>query len=721
MAARFSEECRAKYLDLDFEEYDIYKKLQPDLSCLTCDQDIFLGMFFDGTKNNKYSDTPKFAHSNVARLYEVYPGKPIVNVIPVGNEPVAWDEPPIWPSAVPEVERTYYRKVYVPGVGRPFAALGDSGEGGDAMLGLAMARYGEVRLNWALLQVTNQIHAALLGQPMADALQNDAKLAQQCLITPKGRPAEKRMMSQILAKVPEVGHLLATMMKDVPGDATEKPAAGRVAMLKQREKLLHDAIAIRLRGKPTVKSVRLAVYGFSRGAAEARVFCNWLLEAYGDSIAGIPLRIDFLGLFDTVASVGLAQSIPGANGHMAWASEKNLRIDSRIGRCVHLAAAHEVRGSFPLDSVGIGPNCKEVFYPGVHSDVGGGYPPNDQGRALGGGTEGDSRKLSQVPLAQMYRESLMAGVPLVRSGELLLVRKRNFEVHPDTLAKFNAYVRATRMGTVEAQGRMWPTETQPLERPTALRNRHYGYFLAWRRQCLGRVHQLPGLLASGALTHYQDIHDIQEADLELAKELAFVQDKSSGKFLRVDDQTMGAVKDAGLLLLGVGGRLAIEAAIIATMREKQKQWDDSLRFYWDDVAKPELVPLFETLMHDSRAWFRVPKSHEPYRMWGFLRHRRIYLPQGEQEALPAEPESTRDMQLFRQRMQENENVRFQARMDSLASQKESARQRWKNHEMSTTDFQSFDQQNLLDTQAEIQRHKEMMAELQSKKPAQALP
>ncbi len=55
--------------------------------------------------------------------------------------------------------------------------------------------------------------------------------------------------------------------------------------------------------------MRLYVYGFSRGAAEARAFANWLQELTRVSDAdgrveyrfaeALPISIEFLGLFDT--------------------------------------------------------------------------------------------------------------------------------------------------------------------------------------------------------------------------------------------------------------------------------------------------------------------------------------------------------------------------------------------------------------------------------------
>ncbi|MDK7838967.1 phospholipase effector Tle1 domain-containing protein, partial [Klebsiella pneumoniae] len=71
-----------------------------------------------------------------------------------------------------------------------------------------------------------------------------------------------------------------------------------------------------------------------------------------------------------------------------------------IKKCVHLVSGHEQRLCFPLDSVrranGKYPPCaREVVYPGMHSDIGGGYPPGEQGKANG---EDDSLLLSQIVL-----------------------------------------------------------------------------------------------------------------------------------------------------------------------------------------------------------------------------------------------------------------------------------------------------------------------------------
>lgn len=200
--------------------------------------------------------------------------------------------------------------------------------------------------------------------------------------------------------------------------------------------------------KGWVEQIYFSCFGFSRGATEARAFANWFVRLCeldaslkgrtGMSLGGIPVTFDFLGLFDTVASVGLANSFLGIpDGHQAWAdAEESLRIPGKehLSRCLHLVSAHEVRRSFPLDSAhcqdASAKHIEEVVYPGVHSDVGGGYLPREQGR----GTDPSGRdKLSRIPLADMYRAARLAGVPLKLELAPETVRE-SFTIAPETIA-----------------------------------------------------------------------------------------------------------------------------------------------------------------------------------------------------------------------------------------------------------------------------------------------
>ncbi|MBU9643138.1 DUF2235 domain-containing protein [Burkholderia gladioli] len=175
-----------------------------------------------------------------------------------------------------------------------------------------------------------------------------------------------------------------------------------------------------------MREITVAIFGFSRGATEARAFARRFVEQKCVKTEGnlcwqapsgfrVPLRISFMGIFDTVASVG------GPALHMDWASELSIPVE--VERCVHYVAAHEVRKAFPLDSVRIDKtypsNCEEIVYPGVHSDVGGGYGPDEQGR---------SKDLSFISLRHMFAEALRAGVPMTPLDQMKIDFQEDFKL-----------------------------------------------------------------------------------------------------------------------------------------------------------------------------------------------------------------------------------------------------------------------------------------------------
>ncbi|MEO5923954.1 MAG: DUF2235 domain-containing protein [Bryobacteraceae bacterium] len=122
------------------------------------------------------------------------------------------------------------------------------------------------------------------------------------------------------------------------------------------------------------------IVGFSRGAALALHFANSLP-------AGTPVR--FLGLFDTVPSFG----IPGNNINIGW----NLRLPMTAERCFHAMALQETRYNFPLHRLEPSPTLSEVWFRGIHSDVGG-----------GNGNMG----LSSISLDWMFRNAHACGIRL---------------------------------------------------------------------------------------------------------------------------------------------------------------------------------------------------------------------------------------------------------------------------------------------------------------------
>lgn len=127
---------------------------------------------------------------------------------------------------------------------------------------------------------------------------------------------------------------------------------------------------------PRLESLRLDAFGFSRGAASARLLLHRVLKSHGglvDRLGALGYRvgtfeIPFVGLFDTVSSHG-----PDFDDDPVELHLDSLR-DGRIRRVLQLAAGDEHRRNFALTNISsAGSRGRQVFLPGAHSDVGGGY------------------------------------------------------------------------------------------------------------------------------------------------------------------------------------------------------------------------------------------------------------------------------------------------------------------------------------------------------------
>ncbi|WP_312515180.1 DUF2235 domain-containing protein [Massilia sp.] len=381
----------------------------------SCQQQPWLSFFFDGTGNNLNADIGTFKHSNIARLYRVH-----ADVDPVAG---------------------IYR-VYVPGVGTYFREVGDNGGG---KLGLGMGRYGQVRLDWAL---------------------------------------------------------------------------------EQFDKLLQSHLARANSPGNKIVEINVALFGFSRGAAMARAFSNILIKERCVIQSGgcrlkqgnHRLRIRFMGLFDTVASVGLPMSTnnldivasgigirqliatrayapvlaklrpdalafapgaaPGADpapgvydGHSDWGNL--MAIPHVVEHVRHFVAAHEVRNSFPVDSISVlrdGQVIKpehfhETVFPGAHSDVGGGYREGEGGRS-----KERQALFSLVTLSSMYQLALEHGVPLLPRTAWSALQAQDFETSATLLQHYNYY-----HSKFAGMSNLGP-----------LINAHMGFYFAWRFRAIRR-------------------------------------------------------------------------------------------------------------------------------------------------------------------------------------------------------------------------------------------
>ena len=121
--------------------------------------------------------------------------------------------------------------------------------------------------------------------------------------------------------------------------------------------------------------IHVLVFGFSRGAALARMFAA---KARGKS--GIKdLKIDFLGVFDTVAAIssrsrGIGTDLIVKTKPASDVVFENGTMSQDVRKAVHLVALDENRVAFQPTLFDHDPDrITEVWFPGVHSDVGGGY------------------------------------------------------------------------------------------------------------------------------------------------------------------------------------------------------------------------------------------------------------------------------------------------------------------------------------------------------------
>ena len=114
---------------------------------------------------------------------------------------------------------------------------------------------------------------------------------------------------------------------------------------------------------------RLALFGYSRGAALARKFAAMLLADRADC------AVAFLGAFDTVAAMGgVHRKNDKVSSDVVF---ENGTLNPRIEQAVHLVALDEDRVTFTptlMNRDAEHPErILEVWFPGVHGDIGGGY------------------------------------------------------------------------------------------------------------------------------------------------------------------------------------------------------------------------------------------------------------------------------------------------------------------------------------------------------------
>ncbi|TAM00110.1 MAG: hypothetical protein EPN70_23380 [Paraburkholderia sp.] len=181
-----------------------------------------------------------------------------------------------------------------------------------------------------------------------------------------------------------------------------------------------NAIAEVKQKMPRLQRIQVSIFGADRGGVLARALANELAERYrhpgkatlafvdprDSNRTAVPVQIKFLGLLDAVSSLMAENQLLGLLPVVGMIrqnyGERKLAVPASVERCVHFAAAHELRFYQRLDSLEKTRGL-QYLYPGTSEDITGGAPP---------GTLGARAELQRVVLRDMLHEAISYGVAL---------------------------------------------------------------------------------------------------------------------------------------------------------------------------------------------------------------------------------------------------------------------------------------------------------------------
>ncbi|MDF3852367.1 phospholipase effector Tle1 domain-containing protein [Achromobacter denitrificans] len=171
-------------------------------------------------------------------------------------------------------------------------------------------------------------------------------------------------------------------------------------------------------GTEKVVRIEISVFGGDRGGVLAKQFVNDIVKKYRrrhdldlaiigkDGAPDAQIRIRFLGLFDSVASImdenAFLGFLPVADIIKQNYKDRTLTVPAAVEKAVHFAAAHELRRNQRLDSLEKTRGL-QYLYPGSSGDVSGVSPF---------GSLGTRASLSRVPLREMMNLALSHGVAM---------------------------------------------------------------------------------------------------------------------------------------------------------------------------------------------------------------------------------------------------------------------------------------------------------------------
>lgn len=248
---------------------------------------------------------------------------------------------------------------------------------------------------------------------------------------------------------------------EMDGYAYGSEETGIKAKVKIGCEKIAEKINILKKANPSTKlgTIVLDVFGFSRGAAAARYFVHQVsqkkvktnpksikfgnlgteLKNIGVNIDEITINIRFLGIFDTVSSYS----------EDTWTTSPNfdndieeLQLDDivKAKKIVHFTAENEHRINFDLTDIVVFNNAKqkkvylgiEKSFPGVHSDIGGGYD---------NGPESKDEIINGSESVQKKRKEQLINEGWFKDNELIIHEyRRKLSSHREMVKKTYSYI-----------------------------------------------------------------------------------------------------------------------------------------------------------------------------------------------------------------------------------------------------------------------------------------
>lgn len=527
----------------------------------SCKIPVRVGLFFDGTNNNLYRDRfglrvpvpdPDTKNKKEADKKGTSEGKTIRSKAPSPEEASHSNIARLYSAYPQDKQPSGYFPYYMQGVGTPFDEIGEPTESTE---GKAFGQGGDTRITWALLQVLNSVFTTRTG------------------------------LARVLYTPARIGELAQEYNRKVGSSVDQEhgPAKTITHLDWFKTHLARVRAELENTPKPAIPSLTLDVFGFSRGAAEAVAFCHLFNELLEDGkLVGIPATINFLGVFDVVASVSIsasvAQTLPVpdfiANGHRGWAKSLLRPLPSCVLKGLHCVAAHEQRMNFPVTVLEGSANVKQFYFPGVHSDVGGGYGPGESGKCRGG----QSSMLSQIPLAYMFKEARLASVPFRPFSELEETLKADFQVAKDLASAWEAY-------------------TNALGSEGSLLMKHMQLYYRWRAARLKTLESTATYIASSPQSQqdYRESNQMLEGDVLALK-------------IRRNPELRPPIDDTGARLSRAESSGMSQWQRIRTDKNTPDQLNDWEKWALEIFERPEPLPadvmrFFDDYVHDSLAGF----------------------------------------------------------------------------------------------------------------------